>query len=247
MSFLKKIGSVVGIGGAKIDTVLDSAVVTQGENVSGKVVIMGGNTDQIIDKLQILVYTQVKKKCDEDDSIYFEKEAFQLHEIQGPIKVEAEYEYDVEFSFCLHGEAPITSINPTGENSCHVWLETSADIPMAVDPSDTDYLVVSPCEHVKSILNYLTNEAGYTIAKADVENGTATAPEFQTSTGFYQEIELKKDGKELELTFMLSVESQALGCLLEVDNGGDDEYASFFVSTSTCASEAHEALPKHLL
>ncbi|ELP6119422.1 sporulation protein [Vibrio vulnificus] len=247
MSFFKKLGSVVGIGGAKIDTVLDSTVVTQGEEVKGKVVIMGGNTDQTIDKLQILVYTQVKNKCDEDDSTYYENEAFQIHEIIGPIAVEAEAEYEVEFSFPLHGEAPITSINAIGENSCHVWLQTSADIPMAIDPTDTDYLVVHPCDHVKEIIHYLTTNAGYVINKADVEKGVATATEFQTSTGFYQEIELKKGNKELELTFMLSPENQTLGCLLEVDYGEGDEYASFVVSTATCASEAHEALPKNLL
>ena len=62
MSIFNKVLASVGIGSAKVDTVLEKNLYTAGETVYGKVVIQGGNTEQEIDSINLALKTKYLKE-----------------------------------------------------------------------------------------------------------------------------------------------------------------------------------------
>ncbi|MGO2318878.1 MAG: sporulation protein, partial [Vibrio toranzoniae] len=73
----KKLKASLGIGAAKVDTVLDNIDVFQGGELSGNVHIIGGDVEQQIDRINLVLNTEVKVET-EDSTSY---ETFSLSRI----------------------------------------------------------------------------------------------------------------------------------------------------------------------
>ncbi len=224
----KKLKASLGIGSAKVDTILDEMSVFQGATLTGKVHIIGGEVEQQIDAITIKLNTEIKVEVD-DSATYQTFTIDQLKAVE-PFVIQPNEEKQVPFQLRLHDETPITLVNAL-KNQCHVWLETVLDINFAMDPRDRDYIEVKPLPVASRVIKAI-EQAGFSMVKADVEKGFLQGGSFASRSGFYQELEFRNKGfissKEIELSFIL--EGQVMHCLAEIDRSlslSGDQYRSF--------------------
>ncbi len=225
---LEKFLSKVGIGSAKVDTIVKNSTITQGGLVEGFVRIEGGKVDQEINELCIYVMTKAKY---DDAHINKVVEGFRVADA---MTIEAGKKYEFPFHFMLPAETPITSI-AKGKNQSSVWLGTELDIEAGLDSSDRDYLTILPHPAVEVMINKFL-EKGFTFIKVDVETGYLNGSTFSSTSGIYQEIEMRPASSgllnwsprkitEVELSFIVA--SNAVHLLVEVDRSSyGDGYTS---------------------
>jgi len=244
---LNKLKASLGIGAAKVDTVLDSIEVFQGGELSGTVNIVGGDVEQQIDAINIVLNTEVKVET-EDSTSY---ENFSLGRIQAvdAFVIQPGETKQVPFIMLLNDETPVTALNAL-KNQSHVWVETTLDIDFAIDPKDRDFVVVKPLPVVAKVIEAI-EASGMSMVKADVEKGFLNGNTFASRSGCYQEIEFRSGGfvntKEIELSFI--VEGQVIHCLAEVDRSMSfrgDQYISFSLPVNASDSDISNAVSRVL-
>ncbi|MDC5839838.1 sporulation protein [Vibrio europaeus] len=242
-----KLKASLGIGAAKVDTVLESMSVFQGETLRGTVHIQGGDVEQQIDAINLKLCTEMKVESDESTS-YQDFILAKLQAVQ-PFVIQPNENKQVPFELRLDDETPITALNAL-KNQCHVWLETTLDIDFAIDPKDRDFVEVKPLPVVAKILSAI-EQAGFGMVKADVEKGFLRGGNFSSKSGCYQEIEFRNSGfinkKEIELSFIL--DGGVVHCLAEVDRSlsmRGDQYISFSLSRNSSDLEIAPAVNRIL-
>jgi len=213
----KKILASVGIGAAKVDTVLETEHLQPGQKFNAVIVIKGGDVDQEISGLDLALMTRVK--VENDDGEYFTNHVIEKWRITDIGMIAAGAEKHIPFEARLHSETPITEIN-AGYNQSHVWLETGLDIDLALDPTDRDALHIYPNDAVSTLMEAM-DRLGFSLVKADVEKGYLKAPTFQSHSGCYQELEYRPNSRslfglqEIELSFV--PEAHKTHVLIELD------------------------------
>lgn len=208
MSFFNKMLASVGIGSAQIDTLLEKNSYFPGEAISGVVQITGGSVDQTVDKIYIKVMTEyIKEVNDSKQRISYTISQFRVTD---SLQLKAQQKLEIPFSFTLPLETPLTfSRQP-------VWLHTGLDISSAVDPTDKDYIEVTPTPFA-SILFGAVEQLGFSFKHSTCEHDRR----FGGGVPFVQEIEFYPGGefrgrlKELEL--VLRNGHEGLSVLVEVD------------------------------
>ncbi|WP_028024192.1 sporulation protein [Enterovibrio calviensis] len=238
----KKLKASLGIGAAKVDTLLHNESVYQGETLKGVVLIKGGDIEQQVDAITLKLCTEVKVESDSGTSY----QTFVLGSLQAndPFVIQPGEEKVVPFELVPHQETPITAVNARS-NKCHVWVETALDIEFAIDPSDRDFLEIRPLPAVQRVLDVLERE-GFTMVKADVEKGHLRGDGFSSQSGCYQELEFQNSGlfnrREIELSFIL--DGGRIHCLAEIDRalGRGDMFRSFTISRDASQGEVEQAL-----
>lgn len=242
-----KLKASLGIGAAKVDTVLESMSVVQGETLKGTVHIKGGEVEQQIDAINLKLCTEMKVESDESTS-YQDFILAKLQAVQ-PFVIQPNEHKQVPFELRLDDETPITALN-AHKNQCHVWVETTLDIDFAIDPKDRDFVDVRPLPVVAKILSAI-EQAGFGMVKADVEKGFLRGGNFSSKSGCYQEIEFRSNGfissKEIELSFVL--EGTTVHCLAEIDRSlslRGDQYISFSLHQQASDSEITAAVNRIL-
>ncbi|EGA70501.1 sporulation-control protein [Vibrio sinaloensis DSM 21326] len=242
-----KLKASLGIGAAKVDTVLESMSVFQGETLKGIVHIQGGDVEQQIDAINLKLCTEVK--VESDDSVSYQD--FIIGKIQAvqPFTIQPGENKQVPFEMKLDDETPITALNAL-KNQCHVWVETTLDIDFAIDPKDRDFVEVKPLPVAGKIISAI-EQAGFAMVKADVEKGHLRGSNFSSKSGCYQEIEFRNSGfinkKEIELSFIL--DGGVMHCLAEVDRSlsmRGDQYVSFTLSLNASDAEIGSAVNRVL-
>lgn len=222
----KKLLASIGVGGAKIDTQLDNPRLRPGEVLSGRVVVQGGNADQDIEKIELILKTEAEQEAGD-------------HEVRGAIAlgiirvaerftIRAGETRQLPFQFVLPAETPINALQHYGR-PLPVWIHTDLAIDAALDASDRDLLEIHPTPHVSTLLAAF-EQIGWPLASTDVEVGTVRIGNLSSTLGCYQEMELKPRGgnfrlQEIELTFLpYGAETHVL---IEVDaRFGGDSYQS---------------------
>jgi len=242
-----KLKASLGIGAAKVDTVLESLSVFQGETLRGIVHIQGGDVEQQIDAINLKLCTEMKVESDESTS-YQDFILAKLEAVQ-PFVIQPNETKQVPFELRLDDETPITALN-AAKNQCHVWLETTLDIDFAIDPKDRDFVEVKPLPVVAKVLSAI-EQAGFGMVKADVEKGFLRGGNFSSKSGCYQEIEFRNNGfinkKEIELSFVL--DGAMVHCLAEVDRSlsmRGDQYISFSLNRNASDTEVVSAVNRIL-
>ncbi|WP_444901740.1 sporulation protein [Microbulbifer sp. SSSA007] len=238
----QKLKASLGIGAAKVDTVLESSSILQGGVLKGNIHIAGGEVEQQIDAINLKLCTEVK--IENDNGVSYQQ--FVLDQIQAlePFLINANESKQLPFELKLNDETPVTALN-TRKNQCRVWLETVLDIDFALDPKDRDLLQVRPLPVVEKVIAAI-EQGGFSMVKADVEKGYLRGGNFSSKSGCYQEIEFKNSGllssKEIELSFIL--EGGMVHCLAEVDRRfglRGDQYRSFTLHRDADEKEATAA------
>ena len=213
----KKILASVGIGAAKVDTVLETEHLQPGQKFNAVIVIKGGDVDQDISGLDLALMTRVK--VEGEDGEYFTNHVIEKWRITDIGMIAAGAEKHIPFEARLHSETPITEIN-AGYHQSHVWLETGLDIDLALDPTDRDALHIYPNDAVSTLMEAM-DRLGFSLVKADVEKGYLKAPTFQSHSGCYQELEYRPNSRslfglqEIELSFV--PEAHKTHVLIELD------------------------------
>lgn len=162
MSFFKRAMASMGIGSAKIDTILEGNNFRVGEEFSGKIYVKGGNVDQYINKITVKLMTyymteEIKRYVDDDNNekeeIITERHDVIIDKIEfvESFTIEAKQTVDFEFSFKIPEITPITLEREA------VWIETDLDISSGVDSSDRDYIEILPHPYAQHIFDIFTN------------------------------------------------------------------------------------------
>lgn len=166
MSFFKRAMATMGIGSAKIDTVLEGDRFRAGEEIIGKIYVKGGNVDQDINKITIRLMTyylteEIERHVDDNNNEVEEfttrKNDFQMDAIEfpKPFTIQAKQTVEFDFSFKIPDAAPIT-----GDNEA-VWIQTDLDIAAGVDSSDRDYIQLLPHPYIQYVYDILTSNLGF--------------------------------------------------------------------------------------
>jgi len=210
MSFFGRMLASVGIGSAKVDTVLEKAAYYPGEVVRGAVRIQGGSVEQRLDGIELSVMTTYLQELN-DSKIYKNAEISSVRVSQPQTIAPQEYK-EIPFSFELPGITPLTV------GRAPVWIKTRADIQSAVDPSDEDRIQVMPNAYQRTVLEAVES-IGFRLREAELVH----APRLRTPLPFVQEFEYVPIGgryrgklDEVELVF-LSVRPDGVDLLLQID------------------------------
>ncbi|TQV88330.1 sporulation protein [Aliikangiella coralliicola] len=210
MSFFKKALSKVGVGAAKVDTLLDNAIVYPGGELSGVIKVKGGNVAQSIKKIDLDVRCNymTEIEVDEETNLVERTATLVAYDLEA---FEIQPDEEKEIPFCI--EMPETSPLTLGHSK--TWVETNLDIEFALDKSDKDYVRVEPNELQHEVLRAI-EEMGFVLVEAECE----AVKNFHVP--FMQELEFKaRSGafarrvSEIEVVFIN--EGDQLRILLEID------------------------------
>ena len=145
MSLFRKSLASLGIGSARVDTVLPQGVLVPGDNLAVDVQIHGGKVEQQIDNIYLFLCCRYEDEVETSrgESQHRKEKVTQtcrLAEWSLPYSfvIGANEERHFEVSLELPFNTPIT----VGDS--HVWLETHLDMPLAFDAKDKDLLTVRP-------------------------------------------------------------------------------------------------------
>ena len=234
----KKILASVGIGGAKVDTLLHTEILCPGEKFSATIVVKGGDTEQEISGLDLALLTRVKVERDDTEMVVNKKLVY--WHIADRFVINPGETREIPFEGQLPLETPITN-NGARNNQTRVWLSTGLNIDMALDASDKDPISVIATSTQNKVLQAM-DACGYSLMKADVEEGAVRAQHFQSSLGCYQELEFRPNKfalfglNEVEVTFVTTPDQTHI--LLELDrNFGGDTYRSLSLANNASQEE----------
>ncbi|MGO4108914.1 sporulation protein [Paenibacillus sp. YAF4_2] len=199
----------IGIGSAKLDTLLEKSQYVPGEEARGVVNIRGGSVAQNIDTIQISVMTEYIRESN-DHKVRAHGEVGRFHVNAAPFTLQAGETKEVPFSFRLPYQTPLTI------GRAPVWVKTELDVRGGVDPGDNDRIDVLPTSGINTVLHAL-DLLGFRLRNAECEY----SPRHGGGMPFVQEFEFVPTSQfrgqldELEVMFFSS--DRELELLLQVD------------------------------
>lgn len=220
MSLIKRMLSSVGIGAAKVDTILETDTFAPGDSVEAVVKIIGGRTEQQIDGLYFSINSTYKAEVEVDDGEGEEGEmdvtkiaVLDKFKLSDAFVIGPGEEKEIPLSFQLPLDTPLTL------GKTKVWIKTGLDIKKAIDPGDKDYIKVVPGNLAGPLFDAL-NGLGFQLVNADCE--AVSSGFWKRSRPFVQEFEFKPFGgpfqgklDELEIVFFPG--EDAMEVLMEID------------------------------
>ncbi len=215
MSLFKKMMAKVGIGAAKVDTLLSTSEFIPGETLDGVIRLTGGSVEQSVDAVYFKILStyedEVKTEDDEEEEVTREA-LLEEYVIEEPITLAPGDEKEFPISLVLPFDTPATF------GKTRVWVQTGLDIKQALDPGDRDYIEVQPHPLVSQCLNAV-EELGFALREVTCEPAPRS---FGTRVPFIQEFEFVPRGgafssrlDELELVFKVSEDSVTV--FMEID------------------------------
>lgn len=208
----------VGIGNAKIDTLLEKARYMPGEEIRGVVKIRGGKVEQRIEKIELAVMTEYIRES--NDQKHKHHVAIERFNIFNPFVLMPNENREQNFAIRLPHTAPLTI------GRAPVWVKTELDIRGAVDPGDNDRIEVVPTPQMNTVLEAI-NLLGFRLREAECEY----ASKLGRGVPFVQELEFVPTTQfrgqldELEVIFYSS--PTELELLLQIDRKARG-FRSFF-------------------
>lgn len=209
MSFFKKMLSSVGIGSAKVDTVLTSDQFVPGAIMGAEVHITAGNVAQDVDGIYFAI------KCtylvEQDDQVVEHEALLADYKLAERLHLEPGQKEVIPLELDLPFETPLSLGNSK------VWVQTGLDIKNAVDPSDRDYIDVVPDAMMDAVFTAI-NDLGLRFHEAECE----AVKNPLTRLPFVQEVEFKAfkgpfRGRLDELEMVCLHRGDYLELILEID------------------------------
>lgn len=248
---LKKLLASVGIGKAKVDTILLDNSLKAGQEFNIEIVITGGDVEQEINGIELAVMASAKAEASVgEDEVEYNKSVVLQH-WNHPLNLTIQPGETIcqEATLNLHPEVPATNL--FGQSVGKVWLQTGLDIKNGLDGSDKDPLNIHPSDTQLAVLEFV-QRSGYRMFKADIESGRVQAPDFVSHLPCYQEYEFKPESrsffgaKELEVTFVDN--GSETGVLIEIDRAFmGDGYRSISIPNSCTTVESVRPYIERLL
>jgi len=205
----KKVLATFGVGGSKVDTILESSELQIGGELKGSVIIYGGDVTQEIDGIDFKLLTKIEKEFEEEELLVTKTIA--KGKIEQKIKIEANEKIEIPINLDIPYHTPVSS-----SREFPIWLETSLDIDYAVDPNDKDYIKVYPSTPMLDSITSL-EDLGFYIEEIDIEeskmfnHGFVQEFEFKPNSGQFgiDEIELFFEENERYLTVFIKKDSSS--------------------------------------
>lgn len=160
MSLFNKVFASIGIGAATVDTKLERDTLVPGEAVKGIVEVRGGSVEQQIDAIYLSLYTTYLKES--DDRKYTVNALIEQVRLNEPFVIKSQETKQIPFSFELPIDTPI-SLGRT-----KIWVQTGLDIKNAVDPTDKDFIKVTPNPLTEAVIN-VVNDLGFRLREVECE------------------------------------------------------------------------------
>jgi sporulation-control protein len=161
MSFVGKVLASIGIGAAKVDTILSRERLVPGENAEGVVRIQGGHTQQEVGSIYFSLYTSYQLKL--DGKRLPQTAELVRYRLTKPVMARPGGLKEIPFSFPIPYDTPVTIGNTK------VWVKTGLEIDHALDPIDRDYITIAPSDVMAAVLRAL-GELGFKLHNADCEH-----------------------------------------------------------------------------
>lgn len=248
MSLFNRMMASVGIGAAKLDTLLEKSAYCPGEEIRGVVRIQGGAVAQRIEGIDLSIMTTYLKEV--NDSKIPQNVQLGTVRVTPPIDVGPNAALELPFAFYLAPNTPLS----IGRSS--VWIKTTADIRSAVDPTDNDRIEVLPTPAMRAVMQAI-ELLGFRMREAE----TLYAPRLGgPHSPFVQEFEFvpysgNYRGRldELEVVFLRNSPSE-LELLLQIDRKATSLFGMFaeamdmdetFVKVRITAADAQRG-PQHV-
>lgn len=141
--------SALGIGGIKVDAIVNTTYTYPGGTVEGVIQILGGDVKQSISSVVLEINTTYDKCTGVKSDIVVES----IQKITVPInrKVSEHENIEVPFSFIVPSNCPVTT------NRNPIWIGSQLEIDMAVDSKDKDYITVQNTDEMNNVIQALEN------------------------------------------------------------------------------------------
>lgn len=201
----------IGIGSARVDTILERSSYMIGDLLRGVVYVAGGKSSQFIDEIHIDL--KLDYSYDVKGSRFNEVVPLGHYKITEAFNVDPGAFREFPFSLRIPHECPISC------RYSRIWLETSLDIKMALDPKDRDYLEIVHTPLMEHFFNCIES-FGFRLSEIDFEKWHRARR--LTALPFVQEFEFKPYGaymgriNEVEVIF-LNRSDELMDAVVEVD------------------------------
>lgn len=178
MSIYKRMMERTGAGGIHINAMLDATSVRVGDELTGTVVLRSDHGAKQVNSIQLhlvadFMYEHNKQLVKESGIIYRYRLDTNMTVMQGN-------ERTVPFRFRIPFSTPITA------GTSKVWLESEADVEMAPDRQDRDYVQILPHPIVDAFFEAVSL-LGFRLKEVSLLRVPHVRPEFP----FVQEFEFK--------------------------------------------------------
>lgn len=156
----KKLLSSLGIGSAKVNTIVQNPEIRVGEILHGEIHVLPGDVEQTIDQINLHLETNYISKVNESDI----KLSFKLvsQKASDLLKIKPGERYNIPFQMQIPYKTPTTFGNQM------VYLRTDVEIDMSVDATDHDYLTILPDPLAEEILNELEDLGFHHIVESGI-------------------------------------------------------------------------------
>lgn len=215
----KKMMAILGKGAAKIDLVLFQADVPLGGQVKGELVLKGGTVEQVINKIEVELYFELKTKDDK-----------KITHLIAVIPYQASFVIQPKQERVVPFELPIPEDLLVSSPTASYYLSTHLDIQGGIDASDRDEIIVSPSFDLKQALLALEQLGFQEQADSRLFNGETQEFIFTPTTFLL--------GKLERMSFIVALDPDKIRLLVDLT------IHSFFGSK---AKQQEIILPIHLL
>ncbi|WP_082483784.1 sporulation protein [Rubellimicrobium mesophilum] len=205
----KSILRSLGVGGASVETVLDSPEAVVGGRIAGEVRVTGGDTAQDIRGVVLEIVTLCRVETRGDDKVYAEISLGEARLDPGTIGPRATK--TLPFQIVLPASTPLTV------GSTSTVLRTRLDVAGAVDPKDADPVRVLPNRAMAAVLQGM-ERAGFRLVETEVEYNPRRANPFVQEFDFRPRSSRDWGIEEVEISF--SPVQGGVEVALTVDNRG---------------------------
>ncbi|WP_164491819.1 sporulation protein [Staphylospora marina] len=134
---LKRFLASLGIGAAKIDLILDKHHIVMGEEVTGKIILKGGEVEQKVDGLNVHLRLSSKYKKG-DHTLPVNETVATVPVFRESFIVSPGESKEFPFSFTCPKYLPVSSLNT------RYYFQTELDIQQGLDAKDIDAVAVIP-------------------------------------------------------------------------------------------------------
>lgn len=241
MGILDKMKASVGIGGTKIKIVLDNedADYGQGDNITGKVEVTGGNTEQTIDELTIELVCKWIESGDIEQVEYadgsvdiYEDGDEKLKDVLADIVLEKSihviegYQNYFEFDFEVPWGADLTI-----EKEMEYYLYARADIPGAIDAKDKIIIEIEPSCEIEAVEDVLEDIFDFEFEDEYSDQGSVIV-EFLAPQNFPTDrmaLMMRNEEEGLEVEMFLDLEDMDLKDYMQSSVGRDVQKYKIFM------------------
>jgi sporulation-control protein len=238
----QKLLASVGVGNAKVDTVIDHPILKPGGTLTGNVHIKGGDVAQQIEAIELALETIAEREGDDFDTNH--KATILSSQLSEALTIQPGEQKAIPFQIKVPIDAPLTRIGKMNLG-LPLWLKTSLDISLAIDPSDEDPLAIEPNAAQSRVLAAM-DQLGFRLFKADLEFGHIPGSrlpfiqelEFYPGPGFKRhmnEVELTFVGRDNDMDVLFEVDRKTTG-LARLMYTSLDEVKAFRVRYDECAN-----------